>query len=80
LWGFDTKVSSFHWESSVTGAAGAQGATLRADIVGGAGRTGNGIDASITFAEMSVQQAQGLQIATGTQPGGSYLYLYNPGV
>lgn len=80
LWGFDTGVSSFHWDSSIAGAAGAQGATLRADIVGGTGRTGNGVDASITFAGMSLQQAQGLQITTGTQPGGSYMYLYNPGV
>jgi serralysin len=80
LWGFDAKVSSFHWDSSVSGAAGSQGATLRADIVGGLGRTGNGIDASITFAGMSLQRAQGLQVSTGTQAGGTYLYLYNPGV
>jgi len=80
LWGFDPKVSSFHWDSGPAGVPGFQGATLRADIVGGAGRTGSGIDASITFAGLSVQQAQGLQITTGTQPGGSYLYVYDPGV
>ena len=79
LWGFTSGVSSYRWDG-VAGAAGSQGATLRADIAGGAGRTGNGIDASITFAGLSVQQAQGLQITTGTQPGGSYLYIYDPGV
>ena len=80
LWGFDAAVSSYHWDSSLSGAVGAEGATLRADIVGGAGRTGDGVDASITFAGLSLQQAQGLQVSTGTQPGGTYMYLYNPGV
>jgi len=70
LWGFDTQVSSYHWDSGLSGVSGSQGATLRADIVGGAGRTGDGIDASITFAGMSLEQAKGLQISTGTQPGG----------
>ena len=79
LWGFTPGVSSYRWDG-VAGVAGFQGATLRADIAGGAGRTGNGIDASITFAGLSMQQAQGLQITTGTQPGGSYLYIYDPGV
>lgn len=60
--------------------AGSQGATLRANIVGGAGRTGRGIDASITFTSLSVQQARGFQIATGMQAGNSYLHIYNPGV
>jgi serralysin len=80
LWGFTAGVSSYWWEQGPQGAAGAQGATLRANIVGGAGRTGDGIDASITFAGLSVQQAKGLMVATGQQPAGSYLYLYNPGV
>ena len=79
LWGFAAGVSSYRWDG-VDGVPGFQGATLRANIAGGAGRTGNGVDASITFAGLSVQQAQHLQIATGTQPGGSYLYIYDPGV
>ncbi len=79
LWGFAAGVSSYRWDG-VAGVPGFQGATLRANIAGGAGRTGSGIDASITFAGLSVQQAQGLQITTGTQPGGSYLYIYDPGV
>lgn len=80
LWGFVNGVSSYRWEPAVAGASGFEGATLRANIVGGAGRSGDGIDASITFTGMSVAQAKGLQLVTGTQPAGSYLYIYNPGV
>lgn len=80
LWGFANGVSTYRWDAALAGAAGSQGATLRANIAGGAGRTGNGIDASITFAGLSVQQARGLQVATGTQAGSPYLYIYNPGV
>ena len=80
LWGFANGVSSYRWDTALAGAAGSQGATLRANIVGGAGRTGNGIDASITFAGLSLQQARSLQFATGVQAGNSYLYIHNPGV
>ena len=80
LWGFNPGVSSYRWEAAEAGAAGATGATLRANIVGGAGRAGDGVDASITFAGLSVAQGKALQVATGTQSGGSYLYLFNPGV
>ncbi len=80
LWGFASGVSSYHWDAALAGAAGSQGATLRANIVGGAGRTGSGIDASITFTGLSLQQARSLQITTGTQAGSPYLYIYNPGV
>ena len=80
LWGFTAGVSSFTWDATVGGAAGSEGATLRANVVGGAGRTGNGVDASITFTGMSVDQAKGLQIVTGTQAAGNYLFVYNPGV
>ena len=75
LWGFTAGVSSYYWDG-ISGAPGSQGATLRANIVGGAGRTGNGIDASITFAGLTVAQAQALQVSTGTQPAGNYLYLH----
>ncbi len=80
LWGFVPGVSSYYWETSPAGAPGATGATLRADIVGGAGRDGSGIDASITFAGLSVAQAQQLVVSTGTQAAGTYLFLSNPGV
>ena len=80
LWGFTVGVSSYYWETASMGATGAQGATLRANIVGGAGRTGDGVDASITFAGMSVDQAKNLVVTTGRQPAGDYLYVYNQGV
>lgn len=80
LWGFVPGVSSYSWDAAPAGAAGSTGATLRANIVGGSGRAGDGIDASITFTGLSVAQAQNLQFATGTQTAGSYLYIYNPGV
>lgn len=78
LWGFTSGVSSYHWDAAA-GAAGSQGATLRADIVGGNGRTGNSVDASITFAGMSISQAEHFQIAAGSQPGGNYLSISNQG-
>ena len=80
LWGFVAGTSSYHWDTAISGAANAQGATLRGNIVGGTGRTGDGVDASITFAGLSVAQAQQLTITTGTAQAGSYLYITNPGV
>jgi len=80
LWGFTPGISSYHWEPEVAGAPGYEGATLRANIVGGSGRTGDGIDASVTLTGLSVAQAQNLQIVTGTQSAGNYLYIYNPSV
>ena len=74
LWGFDLGKSVYSWDES-SGAAGAQGATLRADTKG----VGQ-IDASITFAGLTLDQAKKLQVSTGVQPGGQYLYLSNPGV
>jgi hypothetical protein len=74
LWGFDPSVSTWHWDG-VSGAAGYTGATLRADVHG-TGAT----DASITFAGLSMAQAQGLQVATGTVAGVPYLWFHNPGV
>ena len=78
LFGFTAGISSYRWEANIAGAPGSQGATLRANIVGGAGRTGDGIDASITFAGLSVAQAQNLQIVTGTVQAGNYLFIYSP--
>ena len=80
LWGFNAAISTYRWEPGVAGADGATGATLRANIVGGAGRNGDGIDASITFAGLTVQQGRALQITTGTQAAGPYLFIYNQGV
>lgn len=75
LWGFDPSRSSFAWDANLAGASGSQGATLRANIVGGHGRSGDGIDASITFAGLSVADAKSLHFATGTALAGSYLYI-----
>ena len=75
LWGFVPGVSSYYWDDHIDGAPGSTGATLRANIVGGAGRAGDGIDASITFAGLSVAQAKTLQVSVGTQQAGSYLYF-----
>ena len=80
LFGFTAGVSSYRWEPDIAGAPGSMGATLRANIVGGTGRTGTGVDASITFTGLSVAQSKGLQIVTGTVGAGNYLYIYNPGV
>ena len=50
------------------------GATMRADT------RGTGVkDASITFAGLSVEQAQRLQVTTGSVGGQSYLYFANTG-
>ena len=80
LWGFTAGVSSYTFDPNPAGAVGSQGATLRANIVGGAGRTGTGIDASITFTGLGLAQAQNLQFVTGSNAAGDYLYIYNPGV
>ena len=77
LWGFTPGVSSYYWDKQVSGAPGYAGATLRANIVGGDGRAGDGIDASITFAGLSVAEAKGMQITTGTAPAGSFLHFSN---
>jgi hypothetical protein len=74
LWGFDPNVSSWHWDG-ISGAGDYTGATLRADVHG----TGT-TDASITFAGLTVDQAQKLEIATGSIGGNGYLLFHNPGV
>ena len=80
LWGFVPGTSSFRWDTSSAGAVGSTGATLRANIVGGNGRSGDGIDASITFTGLSLAQAQSMVIVTGSQIAGPYLFIYNQGV
>ena len=74
LWGFLPGVGSWRWDG-ISGADGYVGATLRADTRG----TGTA-DASITFAGLSVAQAQALQASTGSVGGQAYLFLQNPGV
>ena len=66
---------AINWDDQIDRAPGSAGATLRANIVGGAGRAGDGIDASVTFAGLSVAQAKALHVSVGTQAAGSYLYF-----
>ena len=68
-------VSGYYWDDQVDEAPGPTGATLRANVVEAVGRIGDGIDASITFAGLSVAQAKALHVSVGTQAAGSYLYF-----
>ncbi|GAC1339942.1 MAG: hypothetical protein NVSMB18_09070 [Acetobacteraceae bacterium] len=74
LWGYQPGTSALSWDAS-GGAAGYTGATLRADVQG----TGS-TNRSITFAGLSLDQTQHMQVSSGTVSGQSYLLLYNPGV
>jgi hypothetical protein len=74
LWGFDPNVSQWHWEG-ISGVTGYTGPTLRADV------HGTGVtDSSITFAWLTMAQAQNLQVTSGSVGGSGYLLFYNPGV
>lgn len=69
IWGFVAGTSQFTWEAEA-GAEGSKGATLRVDL----GNDGS-VDASVTFAGLSLAQASQLQVSTGTQEAGAYLSL-----
>ena len=74
LWGFDPNVTTWHWEG-ISGAPGFTGATLRADV------HGTGVtDASMTFAGLSVEQVQALEVTSGSIGGNGFLLFHNPGV
>lgn len=70
LWGFDAAVSTYSWDARTAGAEGYTGATLRASLSGAAG-----VEASITFAGVGVEQAAGFTLQTGEAGGRSYLYI-----
>jgi serralysin len=75
IWGFRAGVSTMSWSEN-EGAVGARGATLHAQING----AGTGVDASVTFAGMSVADAKAkLGVSAGTVGGNSYLYMQNIG-
>jgi Ca2+-binding RTX toxin-like protein len=74
LWGFVPGASTCSWDPAISGAQGYQGATLRGAI------DGTNVTASMTFSGLSVAQAKGLVLTTGTTGGVSYLLLQNPGV
>ncbi len=71
LFGFQAGQSAFSWTAS-DGAAGFQGATIHAEL----GGAGTGTDASITFAGISIADAQSkFTVSTGTTGGAGYLYV-----
>ena len=75
IWGFRAGVTSMNWSEN-EGAAGAKGATLHAEVNG----AGTGVNASVTFAGMSVVEAQAkLGISNGNVGGNSYIYLRHDG-
>jgi serralysin len=75
VWGFKPGISSIGWGEN-EGAVGARGATLHAEING----AGTGVNASVTFAGLSVAEAQArLGISSGNTGGSSYLYLHHNG-
>ncbi len=75
IWGFQAGVTSMSWSEN-EGAEGARGATLHAEIHG----AGTGVDASVTFAGMSVSEAQAkLGVSAGSVGGSNYLYMHHDG-
>jgi hypothetical protein len=75
IWGFNPGVSTVSWTDN-DGVDGFRGATMHAEIHG----LGTGVDASVTFAGLSVAQAQSrLSSSTGNVGGNDYLYMHNDG-
>ncbi|GAC1430463.1 MAG: hypothetical protein NVSMB62_27790 [Acidobacteriaceae bacterium] len=72
VWGFDPAVSKVSWDSTPQGAAGYRGATMRIDL-SGQGK----VDASVTFADMSLDRASHLASSTGVVGGLNYMLLTN---
>lgn len=71
LFGFQAGQSAFSWTAS-DGAAGFKGATIHAEL----GGAGTGTNASVTFAGVSLADAQSkFAISTGTTGGAGYLYV-----
>lgn len=75
IWGFEPGTTSITWGEN-EGAEGFKGATLHAETHG----AGTGINASVTFAGMSVADAQAkLSTQTGNVGGSNFMYLHNDG-
>ncbi len=71
LFGFQAGQSAFSWTAS-DGAASFKGATIHAEL----GGAGTGTNASVTFAGVSLADAQSrFTISTGTTGGAGYLYV-----
>ncbi len=70
IWGF-TGASAWSW-TALDGAQGHQGATIHSEL----GGPGSGVNASITFASVSLLDAQSkFSVSTGSVDGNPYLYL-----
>ncbi len=75
FWGFDGTQSTYSWAAN-DGAQGYQGATIHAATAG----AGTPVNASLTFAGMSLADAQAkLAISTGSVGGESYMYVKSIG-
>jgi hypothetical protein len=71
IFGFTGGLSTTQWADN-EGATGYQGATMHSELAG----AGTGINASVTFAGLSVADAQAkLTISTGNVQGNAYLYM-----
>ncbi len=75
FWGFDGAQSTYSWTAN-DGAQGYQGATIHAATAG----AGTPVNASLTFAGMSMADAQSkLAISTGSVGGENYMYVKSVG-
>lgn len=75
IWGFRPGVSTMIWSEN-EGAVGGRGATLHAEING----AGTGVNASVTFAGMSVVEAQAkISSSVGNVGGNDYMYMHHNG-
>jgi serralysin len=75
IWGYRAGVSTMTWSEN-EGAEGARGATLHAEING----AGTGVNASVTYAGMSVAEAQArLGVSSGNVGGNDYMYMHHNG-
>jgi len=75
IWGFQAGVSAVTWTDN-DGVDGFRGATMHTEIHG----LGMGVDASVTFAGLSVAEAQSrVSSATGSIGGNDYLYMHHDG-
>ena len=69
FWGFDPATSTRAWTAAPEGATGYQGATIHADL------SGTGVDASLTFANVTQAQTDRFTYTTGTIGNNVYLQI-----
>jgi hypothetical protein len=74
VWGYKDGTSGMSWSEN-EGADGYKGATLHIETNG----SGTGVNASVTFAGLTVADAQSLGMSTGNLGGNDYLALHRNG-